>query len=143
MMCWRVLKQLITYVNLVIYISKLKDLAKFHNESEMWVRKWLIQLTIKGKKYYSIFWIHQFLFMTFPPFSLDDLMIVFSAHEKLTDHVKSWHLHSQTMSQNFKKIGSSVLELLPFFSSNDPADNNAFGQFRWFSHIGSRMCIKT
>ncbi len=57
--------------------------------------------------------------MKFPPLSLDDL-IVLSPYEKLTDHIKSWHLHSQIMSQNFKKIGSAVLELLPFFSFNDP-----------------------
>ncbi len=40
------------------------------------------------EKYYDIFRTYQFLFMKFPQFSLDDL-IVFSVHEKLTDHMKS------------------------------------------------------
>ncbi len=43
----------------------------------------------KKRKYYDIFWTHQFLFMKFPLSSLDDL-IDFLAHEKLTDHIKSW-----------------------------------------------------
>ncbi len=54
----------------------------------------------KKRKYYDIFWTNQFLFMKFQPSSPDDL-IDFFAHGKLTDHIKSWHLHSQTMSQNF------------------------------------------
>ncbi len=73
--------------------------------------------------------------MKFPPSSLDYL-IVFSAHEKLTDHIKSWYLHLGTILQNFRKIGSGVLELLPFLSLNDPIDKNAFGQFGWFSRNG-------
>ncbi len=40
------------------------------------------------RKYYDIFWTHQFLFMKLSPFSLDDL-IDFLAHKKLTDHIKS------------------------------------------------------
>ncbi len=79
--------------------------------------------------------------MKFPSFLLNDV-IVFSAHEKLIDHIKSWHLHSQTMSQHFREIGSSFLELLPFFSLNDPTDKNAFGQFGWFSRSGSHMILK-
>ncbi len=67
--------------------------------------------------------------MKFPPSSIDDFIIVFSAHEKLTDHIKSWHLHSRAMSQNFRKINSGDFELLPFVFLNDPTDKNAFGQF--------------
>ncbi len=37
------------------------------------------------------------------------------------------------MSQNFRKFGSGDFELLPFFSSNEPTDKTAFGQFGWFS----------
>ncbi len=43
------------------------------------------------------------------------------------------------MSQNFRKFGSGDFELLPFFSSNDPTDENAFGQFGWFSGVGSQI----
>ncbi len=74
--------------------------------------------------------------MKFPPSSTDDL-IDFFAHEKLTDHIKSWHLQLRTMSQNFRKFGSGDFELLPFFSSNDPTDK--FGQFGWFSRVGSHF----
>ncbi len=42
------------------------------------------------------------------------------------------------MSQNFRK-GSDDFDLLPFFSSNDPTDKNAFGQFGWFSCVGSHI----
>ncbi len=66
--------------------------------------------------------------MKFSPSSLDNL-IDFLVHEKLIDLVKRWHLHSQTMSQNFRKIGSGNFELLPFLSLNDPTNKNAFGQF--------------
>ncbi len=76
--------------------------------------------------------------MKFPPSPLDDLIDSF-AHEKLTDHIKSWHSHSQTMSQNFRKFGSGDFELLLFFSSNEPTDKNAFGQFGWFSCVGSHF----
>ncbi len=90
----------------------------------------------RKRKYCDIFWTHQFLFMKFPPSSLDDF-IVFSAREKLIDHITSWHLHSHTMSQTFREISSDVFELLSFLSLNDPTDTNAFGQFSWFSRIGS------
>ncbi len=63
--------------------------------------------------------------MKFPPSSLDDL-IVFSLHEKLTDLIKSWHLHSRTMSQNFKEIGSGDFEILSFLFLNDPTDKIGF-----------------
>ncbi len=63
----------------------------------------------KKRKYYDISRTHQFLFMKFPPFLLDDL-IDFYAHEKLTDHIKSWHLHSRTMTQNLRKFGSGDFE---------------------------------
>ncbi len=78
--------------------------------------------------------------MNFPPSSLDDL-IDFFAHEKLSDRIKSWHLHSRTISQNFRKFGSGDFELLPFFSSDDPTDKNAFGQFGWFSREGSQIFV--
>ncbi len=78
--------------------------------------------------------------MKYPPSSPDDL-IDFFVNEKLTDHIKSWHLHSRTMSQNFRKFGSSDFELLSFFSSNDSTDENAFGQFSWFSPVGSHFDI--
>ncbi len=74
---------------------------------------------------YDIFCTHQFLFTKSPPSSLDDL-IDFLVNEKLTDHIESWHLHSPTMSQNFRKIGSDDFGLLPFLSLNDPIDINAF-----------------
>ncbi len=70
--------------------------------------------------------------------SLGDL-IDFFAHEKLTDHIKSLHLQSRIMSQSLRKFGSGDFELLPFFSSNDSTDKNAFGQFGWFSRVGSHM----
>ncbi len=76
--------------------------------------------------------------MKFPPSLLDDL-IDFLVHEKVTDHTKSWHLHSRTMLQNFRKISSGDFEILPFLSLNDPTDKNAFGQFGWFSRIGSHF----
>ncbi len=95
-------------------------------------------LKIKRKKYYDIFWTHQFLFTKFPSSSLDDL-IDFLEHEKLTDHIKSWHLHSRTVLQNFRKMGSSDFVLLPFPSSHDPTDKNAFGRFGWFSRVGSHI----
>ncbi len=76
--------------------------------------------------------------MKFPPPSIDDL-INFFVHEKLTDLIKSWHLHSRNMSQNFRKFGSGDFELLPFFPSNDPTDKNVFGQFGWFSRVGSHI----
>ncbi len=79
--------------------------------------------------------------MKFPPSSVDDL-IDFLEHEKLTDHIKSWHLHSRLMSQNFKKTGSADFELFPFLSLNDPTDKNAFGPFGWFSRIGSHIVSK-
>ncbi len=88
----------------------------------------------------DIFWIYQFFFTKFPPFSLDDLIVI-SVHEKLTDHIKSWHLHLQTMPQNFRKIASSILGLLPFLSLNDPIHKNAFGQFGWFSYVESHINI--
>ncbi len=62
-------------------------------------------------------------------------------HEELTDHIKSWHLHLRTMSQNFRKIGSGLFKLLPFLSLNDPTDKNAFGQFGYFSRVGSHLII--
>ncbi len=70
--------------------------------------------------------------MKFPTSSLDDL-IDFLAYEKLTDHIKSW--------QNFRKFCSGYFELLPFLSSNDPTDKNAFGQFGWFSRVRSHMYL--
>ncbi len=77
--------------------------------------------------------------MKFPPSSIVDL-IDFFVHENWTDHVKSWHLHSRIMSKNFRKFGSGDFELLlPFFSSNDPTDKNVFGQFGWFSRVGSHI----
>ncbi len=79
--------------------------------------------------------------MKFPPSSLEDL-IDFFAHEKLTDHIKSWHLHSRTMSQNFRKFGSSDFGLLPFFSLNDPTDKNALRQFGWFSRVGLHILTR-
>ncbi len=51
--------------------------------------------------------------MKFPPFSLDDL-IDFFLHEKLTDHIKSWHLHSQ---QCHKISGNSVQVILSYYLS--------------------------
>ncbi len=90
------------------------------------------------KKYYDIFWTRQFLFTKFPPSSMDDF-IDFLAHEKLTNHLKIWHLHSRTMLQNFRKIDSGDFKLLPVVSLNDPTDKNAFGQFGWFSRVGSHI----
>ncbi len=63
-------------------------------------------------------------------------------YEKLDDHIKSWHLHSRTMSQNFRKINSGCFELLPSLFLNDPTDKNAFEQFGWFCHIESHMSFK-
>ncbi len=91
----------------------------------------------KKSKYYNIFWTHQFLFTKFPTPSLDDL-IDFLRHEKLTDHIKSWHLHSQTISQNLRKIGFGNFDL-PFLSLNDLTNKNAFGQFGWFNRVGSHI----
>ncbi len=71
-------------------------------------------LKIKRKESITIiFWTQQFLFMKFPPSSLDDLIGFFS-HEKLTDHIKSWHLHSRTMSQN---LGNSAQAILSYYLS--------------------------
>ncbi len=78
--------------------------------------------------------------MKFPQSSLDDLFD-FLAHEKLTHHIKSWRLHSRTLSQNFRRFGSGDFELLPFLSLNDPTDKNAFEQFDWFFHVGSHIDI--
>ncbi len=49
-MCCRGLEQSITYVNLVIYTSKLKVFTESHKESEMWIQKWSIHWKSKGKK---------------------------------------------------------------------------------------------
>ncbi len=43
------------------------------------------------------------------------------------------------MSQNFRELCSGDFELLPFLSLNDPTDENAFGQFGWFSRVGSHI----
>ncbi len=75
----------------------------------------------KKRKYYNIFWTHQFLFMKFPSSSLDDL-IDFLAQEKLTDHIKSWHCIRE---QCHKISGKSVQAILS--SLNDPTDKTAFG----------------
>ncbi len=111
----------------------------------MWVLKWSVHKKSKAKKYYGIFWIQQFLFAKFPPSALDDL-IVFSRLEKLTDHIRRWHLHLRTMPQNFRKISSGILELLHFLSLNNPTDRNAFRHFGWFSrtrsHVGNWTSMK-
>ncbi len=92
------------------------------------------------RKYYDIFWSHQFLFTTFPQSSLDDI-IDFLAHEKLTDQVKIWHLHSRTMLQNFRKISSGDFKLSPFLSLNDSTDKNAFGQFGWIKNVRTFVSV--
>ncbi len=53
--------------------------------------------------------------------------------------MKSWHLNSQTMPQNFSKIGSHILKFIHFLTLNTPADKNVFTQFGGFSLIGSNM----
>ncbi len=135
-MCWGGLEWLITCVNLVIYTSKVKVLAKLHKESEMWVLKWSVDWKSKGKIVLQYFLDIPILFIKIFSIFTRWFKIVFSAHEKLIDRIKSWHLHSSAMSQNFREISSDVLELLPFFSLNDPTDKNAFGQFGWFSSVG-------
>ncbi len=42
--------------------------------------------------------VHILHFETENPSSLDDLIVI-SGPEKLTDHIKTWHLHSRAMSQ--------------------------------------------
>ncbi len=69
-----------------------------------------LKIQKKKRKYYDIFWTYQFLFMKFPPSSLGNL-IIFLAHEKLIDHIKSWYLHSQIKLQNFRKTSSGNFEL--------------------------------
>ncbi len=39
----------------------------------------------------------------------------------------------------FQEIQSGDFELLPLFSSNNPTDKNAFGQFGWFSRVRSQI----
>ncbi len=92
----------------------------------------------RKRKYYDIFLTRQFLFTKFPPSSPDDL-IDFLADEKLTDDIKNWHLYSRTMSQNGK---SGKVSLSYDLSLNNSTDKNVFGQFGWFSRIGSHMEFK-
>ncbi len=96
----------------MIYTSKLIVLAKL-NKVKYECRKDQDFENQKKRKYYDIFWKNQFLFMKFPPSSLGDLTDFF-AHEKLTYHIKSWHLIQE---QCHKISRNSIPEILSYYLS--------------------------
>ncbi len=60
---------------------------------------------------------------------------------RLSNHTESWHLHSLSVPQNFRKIVTHILKLLQFLILNTPTDKNAFGQFGGFSSVDLKLTI--
>ncbi len=69
---------------------------------------------------------------------------VLIASVKKNSTIRSFtHVISVRLSKNLAKDGTMARKgcftLLPFLSSHDPTDKNAFGQFGWFSCVGSHI----